>query len=106
MDNLVVASDVDQFQNSFLTRFPDSSAHSPDLLLGMDIFVKDNKCHLSQMALINKGLKILHLQNCRSVLTPLTPHVQLTPATQDDAETFKQLNINYRQFTGMLNYLS
>ncbi|KNZ44156.1 hypothetical protein VP01_9451g1, partial [Puccinia sorghi] len=40
------------------------------------------------------------------VKTPLTPAVQLHTATEEDHQAFLKLNLNYRSFTGMLNYLA
>lgn len=79
VDDLVVAGDVDAFQTAFLERFPESAAHKPDTLLGMDIKIDKFRCLLNQSKLIKKGLEMLHLENCRLVLTPLTPNVSLTP---------------------------
>jgi hypothetical protein len=36
----------------------------------------------------------------------MTPAVQLGTATDEDHQEFLRLNINYRSFTGMLNYLA
>ncbi|KNZ49317.1 hypothetical protein VP01_508g2 [Puccinia sorghi] len=61
---------------------------------------------LSQEKLIDKGLKMLGLTECKSVNTPLSVGVQFKPATQEEKEEFSRLGINYRTFTGILNYLS
>ncbi|KNZ45693.1 hypothetical protein VP01_78g3 [Puccinia sorghi] len=53
-----------------------------------------------------KGLEMLGLENCRPVKTPLTPAIQLHTATDADHQAFLKLNLNYRSYTGMLNYLS
>jgi hypothetical protein len=47
---------------------------------------------------------MLDLVNCQSVKTPLTPAVQLHTATDSDHQDFFNLGINYRSFTGILNY--
>ncbi|KNZ51392.1 hypothetical protein VP01_3973g6 [Puccinia sorghi] len=86
--------------------FPNSSAHSPDTLLGMNLIINDSSIGLSQPALIKKGIKMLNLENCRPVKTPLTPAVQLHTATDEDHQEFLKLNRNYRSYTGMLNYLA
>lgn len=90
----------------FLDQFPDASAHSPNTLLGMEITINESCCSLSQIKLIKKGLETLKLKSCNPVLTPLTPNIQLTPASEQDADAFNQLGYNYRSFTGMLNYLA
>jgi hypothetical protein len=106
VDDLVVVGRTDEFEKLFLTRFPNSSAHEPDTLLGMNLQISDTMVELSQPALIEKGLELLDLMECRPVKTPLTPAVQLKTASDQDHEEFLKLNINYRSFTGMLNYLS
>ncbi|KNZ58451.1 hypothetical protein VP01_1928g4, partial [Puccinia sorghi] len=55
--------------------------------------------------LIKKGLEMLGLEKCRPVKTPLTPAIQLHTATDADPQAFIKLNLKYRLYTGMLNYL-
>ncbi|KNZ46327.1 hypothetical protein VP01_7357g1, partial [Puccinia sorghi] len=76
----------------FLNRFPNSTAHEPDTLLGMDVNKKDDNITLSQDKLIQKGIDLLGIHNCK-------------PALDEEKKTSKNLNINYRTFTGILNYL-
>jgi hypothetical protein len=95
-----------EFEELFLKRFANSTAHDPDTLLGMSLTLSDSAVELAQPALISKGLELLNLSDCRPVKTPLTPAVQLRKATDQDHEDFLRLNINYRSYTGMLNYLS
>lgn len=106
VDDLIVVGKVDIFESLFLHRFPNSTAHEPDTLLGMDVTKTNNSISLSQEKLIDKGLKMLGLQDCKSVNTPLSVAVQLKPATQEEKDEFSKLNINFRTFTGILNYLS
>ncbi|KNZ50942.1 hypothetical protein VP01_4165g4 [Puccinia sorghi] len=72
--------------------FPNSLAHDPDTLLGMD--------------LINKGLDMLGMTDCKPVKTPLFVRVQLKNATPEEKEEFSRLKVNYQTYTGILNYLS
>jgi hypothetical protein len=102
----VVVGQVKAFGEFFLSRFPNSTAHAPDTLLGMNLNIMPDSIELSQPAFIKKGLEILKLENCRPVKTPLTPAVQLHSETNDDHNQFMKLNINYRSYTGMLNYLA
>ncbi|KNZ58826.1 hypothetical protein VP01_1853g1 [Puccinia sorghi] len=87
-------------------RFPNSTAHSPDTLLGMNLNISPDAIELSQPGLIKKELEMLGLEDCRPVKTPLTLAVQLHSASEDDHQAFLRLRINYRSYTGMLNYLS
>ncbi|KNZ46045.1 hypothetical protein VP01_7608g1, partial [Puccinia sorghi] len=90
VDNLIVVGQTDTFENLFLDRFPNSTAHLPDTLLGMNLSIKRNSIELSQPGLIKKGLEML----------------ELTESTDEDHAAFLKLNINYRSFMGMLNYLA
>ncbi|KNZ62786.1 hypothetical protein VP01_1223g3 [Puccinia sorghi] len=88
VDDLAVIGDVTSFKKKFLDRFPNSSAHEPDTLLGMDLTYNDSSVKLSQKKLIEKGLEMAGILTCRKVSTPLS------------------LKINYRYHTGILNYLA
>ncbi|KNZ64270.1 hypothetical protein VP01_1049g5, partial [Puccinia sorghi] len=61
---------------------------------------------LTQDKLIQKGINLLGLHYYKPFNTPLSVGVQLEKATKDKKKDFKNLNINYRTFTGILNYLS
>jgi transposase InsO family protein len=106
VDDLLVVGRTEEFENLFLERFPNSTAHAPDTLLGMNLNILPDAIELSQPALIEKGLELLDLQHCRTVKTPLTPAIQLHSATDEDHAAFLKLNVNYRSYTGMLNYLA
>ncbi|KNZ46847.1 hypothetical protein VP01_68g8 [Puccinia sorghi] len=106
VDNLVVVGNVDAFEALFLNRFPNSTAHDPDTFLGMDVEIEPDNITLSQDKLIQKGIDLLGLNDCKPVNTPLSVGIQLEKASKEELAAFKELNINYRTFTGILNYLS
>jgi hypothetical protein len=106
VDDLIVVGQVEVFEELFLTQFPESLGHDPDTLLGMDVELAEDVITLLQEKLINKGLNLIGLANCKPVQTPLLVSVQLKTATEDKKAEFPKLNINYRTFTGILNYLS
>ncbi|KNZ48420.1 hypothetical protein VP01_5683g1 [Puccinia sorghi] len=87
VDDLIVVGQPDKFKKLFLARFPNSTAHAPDTLLGMTLNISDEAIELSQPSLIQKA-------------------VQLHTATHQDHLNFLKLNLNYQSYTGMLNYLS
>lgn len=95
VDDLIVVGQIDKFEKLFLARFPNSSAHSPDTLLGMNLNITPESIYLSQPGLIKKGLEMLGMSTCKSVKTLLTPAVQLFTATEQDHQEFLKLNINY-----------
>ncbi|KNZ48428.1 hypothetical protein VP01_567g7 [Puccinia sorghi] len=59
----------------------------------MDLSYDSESVSLSQRKLIDKGLELAGIQECRAVNTPLS-------------EEFNKLRINYRTHTGILNYLA
>ncbi|KNZ63989.1 hypothetical protein VP01_10791g1, partial [Puccinia sorghi] len=72
----------------------------------MELFQDKNSISLSQYKLIQKGLELLEMEDSCSVLTPLSPGIQLMKATNQEKKEFKDLNINYRSHTGLLNFLA
>ncbi|KNZ59135.1 hypothetical protein VP01_1796g1 [Puccinia sorghi] len=104
--DLIVVGQTKKFEELFLARFPNSTAHYPDTLLGMNLNINADSIELLQPGLIKKGLEMLSLSNCKPVKTPLTPAVKLHTATEEDHQAFLKLNLNYQSFTGMLNYLA
>ncbi|KNZ50419.1 hypothetical protein VP01_4438g4 [Puccinia sorghi] len=106
VDDLLVASNVDKFEERFLNGFPNSTAHSLDTLLGMDLTIEEDTVKLSQEKLIKKGLEMLGMLECRLLNTPLSLGVQLNKSSKEDLEESQKVNLNYRTFNGILNYLS
>jgi transposase InsO family protein len=106
VDDLIVVGNVEIFESLFMNQFPNSTAHDPDSLLGMEVCLEEGSIRLSQPKLIEKGLEMLKLTDCRPVKTPLSVAVQLKQATEEEKTEFQKLNINYRSFTGILNFLA
>ena len=106
VDNLVVVGKVEAFETLFINRFPISTAHKPDTLLGMDVCKEEELIALLQAKLIEKGVLLLGLQDCKPFNMPLYIGVQLGPATEAKLAEFNKLNLNCRTYTGLLNYLS
>ncbi|KNZ63910.1 hypothetical protein VP01_10864g1, partial [Puccinia sorghi] len=103
---LIVAGKVDIFEEIFLLCFPNSSAHDPDTLLGMDLHQTKDSVALLQPKLIQKGLKLLGMEECKPVQTPLYPGISLIAASQEEKEAFQKLKINYQSHTSLLNFLA
>lgn len=55
VDDLLVAVDVDEYEERFLKRFTNSTAHTPDTLLGMDLTIEQDAVKFPQEKLIHKG---------------------------------------------------
>jgi hypothetical protein len=72
----------------------------------MDLELTNDAVKLSQRKLIDKGLSMLGMNECKPVKTPLSVGVSMQSATPSEKEQFKALGINYRTYTGILNYLS
>ncbi|KNZ62093.1 hypothetical protein VP01_1314g6 [Puccinia sorghi] len=106
VDDLVVIGNVNKFEALFLKQFPNSSAHEPDTLLGMDLTYDEKSVSLSQKKLIKKGLEMAGMLECRPVKTPLAVGIRLKDATEQEKDEFNKLKINYCSHTGILNYLA
>ena len=64
VDDLIVVGCTAEFEELFLNRFPNSTEHDPDTLLGMSLTLSDSAIELAQPALISKGLELLNLSDC------------------------------------------
>ncbi|KNZ55648.1 hypothetical protein VP01_2623g5 [Puccinia sorghi] len=104
IDKLLVVGNVDAFEALFLNRFPNSTAHNPDTLLGIDVKIKRNFITLSQVKLIEKGLNMLGMTDCKNCQNSV--RIQLKPATEEEKMEFAKLKINYQTYTDIHNYLS
>ncbi|KNZ51420.1 hypothetical protein VP01_3962g1 [Puccinia sorghi] len=67
VDDLVVVGKVDEFEKQFLIKFPNSAAHDPDTLLGMELLMDNNQIKLSQEKLIKKGLELAGIRESPAV---------------------------------------
>ncbi|KNZ61852.1 hypothetical protein VP01_134g12 [Puccinia sorghi] len=72
----------------------------------MDLKYDSDSVTLSQRKLIDKGLELAGIKECRPVNTPLSVGIQLGEASEHEKEEFKKLKINFRTHTGILNYLA
>ncbi|KNZ49395.1 hypothetical protein VP01_5040g2 [Puccinia sorghi] len=91
VDDLVVIGDVKSFEEVFLSQFPNSSAHDPDNLLGMDLTYSSKEVTLLQRKLIEKGLELAGLLECFPVYTPLSVGIQLKEATESEKRILNYL---------------
>ncbi|KNZ46148.1 hypothetical protein VP01_7510g1, partial [Puccinia sorghi] len=71
-----VWEDMHYVPKLFLKQLPNSSVHDPDTLLGMELCQEDDSISLSQ------------------------------EKTEEERNEFSKLKINYRSFTGILNFLA
>ena len=72
----------------------------------MDLEATNNFVSLSQRKLIEKGLAMMGMEQCKAVKMLLYVEVNLQSATPKEKEKFKSLGVNYQTYTGILNYLS
>ncbi|KNZ46097.1 hypothetical protein VP01_755g4 [Puccinia sorghi] len=72
----------------------------------MELTQNSDSVTLAQPKLIKKGLELLGLEDCKPVLTPLSPGVKLMTPSEKEKKEFESLKINYRSHTGLLNFLA
>lgn len=90
----------------FLKKFPNSSSHCPNTLLGMKVNKAPNKIGLSLPMHIDKCLAALKSISLHAISTPCTPGLQLTPASNKERNQFADLNENFRSHVGRLNHIA
>ncbi|KNZ47546.1 hypothetical protein VP01_6320g1 [Puccinia sorghi] len=70
VDDLIVVGEVNQFEELFLARFPNSSAHDPDTILGMDLTIDHEHIKLKEFSKLNINYRthtgILNYLACRT----------------------------------------
>lgn len=64
VDDLIFVGEVKKFEDLFLRRFPNSTAHDPDTLPGMEVTLDNSQIKLSQQKLIKKGLELAGIKDC------------------------------------------
>ncbi|MBW0537226.1 hypothetical protein O181_076941 [Austropuccinia psidii MF-1] len=75
-------------------------------MLGIKINHQESGISLDQQHFIKALVEQYGMNQCKSVNTPLVPHCHLTPATDEEINTFNELKINFRSAIGSINYLS
>ncbi|KNZ54653.1 hypothetical protein VP01_2890g2 [Puccinia sorghi] len=78
----------DAFEKLFLKHFPNSTAHNPETLLGMELSYDSESVSLSQRKLIDKGLELAGIQECQTQ-PDLVPAVSILPDLSDTCNTIK-----------------
>ncbi|KNZ43752.1 hypothetical protein VP01_9900g2, partial [Puccinia sorghi] len=72
----------------------------------MELTQNSDSVTLAQPKLIQKGLELLSLEDCKPVITPLSPGRKLLTSTEEEKMQLENLKINYRSHTGLLNFLA
>ncbi|MBW0575962.1 hypothetical protein O181_115677 [Austropuccinia psidii MF-1] len=75
-------------------------------MLGIKINHHESGILLDQQHFIEALLEQYGMTQCKTVNTPLVPHCHLTPATEEEINSFNELKINFRSAIGSINYLS
>ncbi|MBW0513985.1 hypothetical protein O181_053700 [Austropuccinia psidii MF-1] len=77
-----------------------------ELLLGIKVNHLTKGFSLSHENYIDKLEEEYEIKSLIPSNTPLKPNIQLSHATEDEVNSFKELKINYRSAIGALNYIS
>ncbi|MBW0534400.1 hypothetical protein O181_074115 [Austropuccinia psidii MF-1] len=105
-DIAIFGKDVLTFKDEIAQEFDIKDIGCADLMLGIKITHGIESITLDQSHFTESLLDLYGLSQCKSVATPLEPHVYLQPATSEESEKFCSLGVNYRSAIGSINYLS
>lgn len=107
VDDLAIFSpDPSIFKKEICAKFKIKDLGPASLLLGMKISQSEERVVLSQSHYVQTILDRFGCKYEFPLTTPLEPHTYLIPATDDEVDTFNNLNVNYRAVVGALNFLS
>ncbi|MBW0592187.1 hypothetical protein O181_131902 [Austropuccinia psidii MF-1] len=76
-----------------------------DLMLGVKIKQMEGGISLNQQHFTEALLEQYGMGECKAMLTPLSPHEHLMPATEEEIVPFGKLKVSYRSAIGSMNYL-
>ncbi|MBW0541403.1 hypothetical protein O181_081118, partial [Austropuccinia psidii MF-1] len=107
VDNITIfGEDVLTFKQEIAQEFDIKDIGCADLMLGIKVTHGIGSISLDQSHFTESLLDLYGLSQCKSVATPLEPHVHLHPATTEELAKFQSLGVNYRSAIGSINYLS
>ncbi|MBW0579769.1 hypothetical protein O181_119484 [Austropuccinia psidii MF-1] len=107
VDNIAIfGSDVQPFKDEISREFEIKDVGMADLMLGVKITHSDEFISLDQQHFVESLLKLYGMDKCKPVCTPLPPQTHIGPASEDELDKFKNLNVSYRSAVGSINYLS
>ncbi|MBW0590251.1 hypothetical protein O181_129966 [Austropuccinia psidii MF-1] len=102
----IFGKEVNRFQDEIRKEFNIKDIVLANLMLGIKVNHQESGISLDQQHFIKALLEKYRMTPCTPVNTPLVPHCNLTPATEEEINTFKQLKINFRSAIRSINYLS
>ncbi|PLW24325.1 hypothetical protein PCASD_06555 [Puccinia coronata f. sp. avenae] len=106
-DMIIISHDVSCFKKLISAKFCMEDLGEAQYILGIKLTRSSNKQLLlnqetyTQSILVNYGML-----DCKPNNTPMLTNTRLVAATEAEQQSFKQLNVNYREALGLLNYLS
>ncbi|MBW0534368.1 hypothetical protein O181_074083 [Austropuccinia psidii MF-1] len=102
----IFGKNLSNFKNKIEKEFQTKILGKASLMLGIKIIHDTNSITLSQGHYINSLLDLYGMKNCKPVGTPLIPNSHLNAASQEERNTFEELEVNYHSAVGSLSYLS
>ncbi|MBW0534539.1 hypothetical protein O181_074254 [Austropuccinia psidii MF-1] len=104
-DIAIFGKEENRFQEEIRKEFNIKDIVIANLMLGIKINHQESGISLDQQHFIKALLEKYGMNPCTPVNTPLVPHCNLTPATEEEINTFKELKINFRSAIRSINYL-
>ncbi|MBW0537778.1 hypothetical protein O181_077493, partial [Austropuccinia psidii MF-1] len=105
-DLALFGPNIDPFKKLIQEHFEMKDLGEANLLLGITVHHLQNGFSLSQAHYINELAETFNISELTPSNTPLKPHLQLLPASDEEIKEFEDTGINYRSAVGSLNYIS
>jgi hypothetical protein len=104
---IIISHDVDCFKKLISVKFRMEDLGEAQHILGIKLTQKGAKqLLLSQETYTRSILGNYNMLDCQPNNTPMLANTRLVTATEAKQHLFKQLNVNYCEALGLLNYLS
>ncbi|MBW0518977.1 hypothetical protein O181_058692 [Austropuccinia psidii MF-1] len=105
-DIAIFGRSVDYFKKEMASEFEIKDIGPADLILGVKVSQTKDSIWLDQKHFSKLLFDLYGMGECQPVSTPLFPHLQLSPETEDEVKEFKNLKISYQSAVCTINYLN
>ncbi|MBW0524567.1 hypothetical protein O181_064282 [Austropuccinia psidii MF-1] len=105
-DIAIFGRSVDDFKKEIASEFETKEIGPADLILDVSVNKTKDSIWLDQKHFSKSLFDLYGMGEFQPVSTPLFPHLQLSPETEDEVKEFKNFKISYQSAVGTINYLN
>jgi hypothetical protein len=106
-DMIIISHDVNRFKKLISARFRMEDLSKANHILGIKISRPSlSKLLMTQETYAQSILDNYNMANCTTTTTPMSLNLRLVKCSDAEHQSFLQLNINYQEALGLINYLA